>query len=126
MVVNQLSTWNGRAILPQPPDLTVETDASLLGWGAVSEGIRTGGLWSEEERAQHINLLELKGGAMAVKTFAKHERNMSDCRWTTRPQSFTSTAWGELDLKTLYTQCVSYGSGASSRELLSRRSIYLE
>ena len=68
--VNQLSTWNGRAILPQPPDLIVETDASLLGWGAVSEGIRTGGLWSEEERAQHINLLELKGGAMAVKMFA--------------------------------------------------------
>jgi len=74
--VNQLSTWNGKAILPQPPDLIVETDASLLGWGAVSEGIRTGGLWSEEERAQHINLLELKGGAMAVKTFAKHERNI--------------------------------------------------
>jgi len=47
---------------------------------------------------------------------------MSDCGWTTRPQSFTSTAWGELDLKTLYTQRVSYGSGASSGELLSMQS----
>ena len=39
-----------------------------------------GGLLSEEERAQHINLLELKGGAMAVKMFASTRgTHMSDC-----------------------------------------------
>ena len=74
--VHQLTTWNGRAILSQTPDLVVETDASLLGWGAVSEGVRTGGLWSEKERTQHINCLELMAGALAVRTFAKHKRNI--------------------------------------------------
>ena len=74
--VHQLTTWNGRAILSQTPDLVVETDASLLGWGAVSEGMRTGGLWSEKERTQHINCLELMAGALAVRTFAKHKRNI--------------------------------------------------
>ena len=73
--VHQLTTWNGRAILSQTPDLVVETDASLLGWGAVPEGMRTGGLWSEKERTQHINCLELMAGALAVRTFAKHKRN---------------------------------------------------
>ena len=42
--VHQLATWNGRTILSKTPDLVVESDASLLGWGAVSGGLRTGGL----------------------------------------------------------------------------------
>ena len=74
--VHHLTTWNGRTILSQTPDLVVETDASLLGWGAVS-GVCTGGLWSEKERTQHINSLELMAGALAVRTFAKHKRNSS-------------------------------------------------
>ena len=60
--------WNGRSILPQ-------TDASLLGWGAVS-GSSTGGLWSEAERTRHINLLELTGGAFATQAFTKNQRNI--------------------------------------------------
>ena len=74
--VHQVTTWNGRAIISQTPDLVVETDASLLGWGAVSGEVRTGGLWSEKERTQHINCLELMAGALAVRTFAKHKRNI--------------------------------------------------
>ena len=55
------------------PDLTIKTDASLLGWGAVAEGANTGGLWSEEERQSHINHLELMGAALAVQTYTKDE-----------------------------------------------------
>ena len=46
---NNLENWNGKAMLEPTPDMIAETDASLLGWGAVSEGVRTGGLWSEGE-----------------------------------------------------------------------------
>ena len=46
------------------------------GLAAVSEGMRSGGLWSEKERTQHINCLELMAGALAVRTFAKHKRNI--------------------------------------------------
>ena len=53
MVGSGATEWNGRPIHPRPPDLTIETDASLLGWGAIADGVSTGGLWSETERKQH-------------------------------------------------------------------------
>ena len=58
------------------PNMTMETDASLLGWGAVSSGVRTNGLWSEKERTFHINHLELMAGTFAVKTFARQQRDI--------------------------------------------------
>ena len=67
----ELPKWNGRPIHPPPPDLTIETDASLLGWGAVANGVCTGGLWSEEERQSHINQLEMLGAALAVQCYAR-------------------------------------------------------
>ena len=42
------------------PDLTLTTDASNLGWGAVCGDTSTGGFWSFEEQRHHINFLELK------------------------------------------------------------------
>ena len=33
--INQMSTWNGRSIITPAPDLTLTTDASLRGWGAM-------------------------------------------------------------------------------------------
>ena len=74
--IKQLPQWNGRSIPSPLPDITVETDASLLGWGAAANGTSTGGLWSDEERSQHINHLELMGGAFAIKTFLKGRRNI--------------------------------------------------
>ena len=71
--MQHLEKWNGKPVLPSKPGLVLETDASLLGWGARCEEIPTGGLWSLEERNQlHINCLELLWGALAVKTFAKN------------------------------------------------------
>ncbi len=67
-----LDAWNGRAILTPPPDLVIETDASKQGWGAACMDMRTGGLWSQNERLLHINCLELLAGAFAVKCFAKN------------------------------------------------------
>ena len=37
------------------PTLTLTTDASMLGWGAVLATQSTGGLWSSTERQNHIN-----------------------------------------------------------------------
>ena len=42
------------------PDLTLTTDASNMGWGAVCGNNFTGGLWSIEEQRNHINHHELK------------------------------------------------------------------
>ena len=44
-----------------------------LGGGAVCKEVRTGGLWSQNERLLHINCLELLAGAFAVKCFTKNQ-----------------------------------------------------
>ena len=73
--LTQLDAWNGRAILTPPPNLqlVIETDASTQGWGAVCNGVRFGGLWSQAERLHHINCLELLAGAFALKSFTKNQ-----------------------------------------------------
>ncbi|XP_044146965.1 uncharacterized protein LOC122935270 [Bufo gargarizans] len=69
--IGNLQAWNGEAICGPRPDFTVESDASLLGWGAHCEGISTGGRWSVEESPLHINALELLAGSFAIRSFAK-------------------------------------------------------
>ena len=69
---NNLVAWNGRALLHQSTDLTIETDASLQGWGAHCQGISTGGRWPRQESPYHINCLELLAGSLAVQCFTKN------------------------------------------------------
>ena len=75
--IQDLQWWRdhlaGREII-QP--LVIKTDASLTGWGAVCQGIRTGGLWSVQEQQQHINVLELKAGMFAVQAFTKDQQRI--------------------------------------------------
>ena len=41
-------------------DVVLTTDASLLGWRAVYNNLKTRGVWDFQERQFHINVLELK------------------------------------------------------------------
>ena len=63
-------------VITQDPDLTMETDASMLGWGAVCQASRTGGLWFQTEWRCHINYLELLAAWFRVRAFAKDKRNI--------------------------------------------------
>ena len=67
-----LDAWNGRTLLHPSPDLIIKTDASRLGCGAVCQGVRIGGLWSQMEQKLHINCLELLAGSFAIKRFTKN------------------------------------------------------
>ena len=49
-----------------PPNTTLTTDASLLGWGACINDVSTGGPWSNEEKQFHINVLELKAVFLGI------------------------------------------------------------
>ena len=40
--LHKVSRWNGRSLQTTPPELEIETDASLTGWGAYCQGILTG------------------------------------------------------------------------------------
>jgi hypothetical protein len=64
-----LDAWNGKAVLLPQPDLVIETDASTKGWGAVCQGVRSGGPWSPSEKFLHINCLELLAGAFAIQSY---------------------------------------------------------
>ena len=70
-VSSTLHEHNSQDITPPPFDLTIRTDASLLGWGATCNGMSTGGRWSVEMAEQHINCLELKAAILALKAFLR-------------------------------------------------------
>ena len=57
------------------PDLRIESDASLIGWGTSCQGTQMGGSWSQQEKTLHINGLELLAATLAVKTFLKDQEN---------------------------------------------------
>ena len=61
---------NSRQIRLSDPDLELFTDASLLGWGAHTETLQTGGKWHESELA-HINVLELKAILFGLKSLCR-------------------------------------------------------
>ena len=66
-----------------PVDVTLYSDASLMGWGAVMDNISTGGRWSTVEARKHINYLELLAALFALKCFhtslsGKHVKLMID------------------------------------------------
>ena len=51
----------------------LRTDASNHGWGALSEGISTGGRWSLQEAQLHINALELLTVFLGLKALSSLE-----------------------------------------------------
>ena len=50
----------GIPISLSPPEISMETDASTIGWGCRIESHLSQGLWSQQERQLHINILELR------------------------------------------------------------------
>jgi len=62
-----LTHWNEWTTLWRPVQVTFQSDASLAGWGAVCNGVRTGGSWTPQEK--HINCLELLATDLAMKLF---------------------------------------------------------
>jgi len=58
-------------------DYTLETDASLTGWGVRYGDSRAHGHWTNEQQVFHINKLELIAIEYGLKTFFKEFRNKS-------------------------------------------------
>ena len=53
--------------------MTIQTDASLAGWGAHCQGMKTGA-WTQEETFFHINVLELKAVYLGLLTFTTNRK----------------------------------------------------
>ena len=63
-----------------PIDTAIYTDASLDGWGAVCEKPETGGMWTKQEQALHINALELLGAKLGLFSFFKDKKDIKHIR----------------------------------------------
>ena len=66
---------NKKKISHGVPSHVLKTDASNEGWGAIFENNIANGQWSEEEKAEHINVKELKAvynGLLALCSHIKH------------------------------------------------------
>ena len=51
------------------PEITIQTDASLQGWGVVLDYTEIGRRWDSSENQCHINYLELLTISLALKSF---------------------------------------------------------
>jgi hypothetical protein len=66
---------SGRPLIFPAPDLSIASDASLSGWGAVCKDLRTGGPWTRDESKEHINFLELLAALKALQCFTATARD---------------------------------------------------
>ncbi|XP_074643979.1 uncharacterized protein LOC141900830 [Tubulanus polymorphus] len=75
--IQEIQNHNGKSVISPDPDLTITTDASHLGGGAVVEGtgLVTQGLWSPQEASKHINVLELMVVQLALGASAGDKEN---------------------------------------------------
>lgn len=95
-IKDDLIWWKENAALGVNPIRTmkfnakINSDASLSGWGAFSEGIRIGGFWNPGEKEHHINYLELLASFLALKSFA---RNLTNCEILLRIDNTTAISY---------------------------------
>ena len=67
---------NPKRISLRNADVTLQTDASNLGWGAKGENTEAiGGKWAGEDKFQHINYLELKAALLGLQALYDNLRN---------------------------------------------------
>lgn len=71
-------------------ELEIYTDASLSGWGAVSDGCTVNGKWKDVEKTRHINYLELTAAFLGLKSFAQ---NVTNCAVLLRIDNTTAISY---------------------------------
>ena len=71
--------WFQAPITRGQADLTIETDASLKGWGCncQSLNISAGGPWKQNEANNHINVLELQAVYFALQALCNDKHDIS-------------------------------------------------
>ena len=66
---------SGKLLSHGNPDIIIRTDSSSYAWGAVCDDKSTHGMWTDEERGCHINVLEIKGAMLGIQSLCKHLHN---------------------------------------------------
>ncbi|XP_072166762.1 uncharacterized protein [Diadema setosum] len=64
----------GKPFTTPAPSMTILTDASTMGWGAVLNSVQVQGTWGERDKGQHINVLEMRAIQNALFAFKDRVR----------------------------------------------------
>ena len=96
MALQEIRWWLNNAItlhrdIQHPrPSVTIQSDASKLGWGAVFGAQKTGGRWTPLETESHINVLELLAAFFALKCYCS---KMGNCHIQLQIDNTTAIAY---------------------------------
>ena len=116
--VKKIEIYNGRILIQLPAQALLQTDVSLTGWGAVWEGMKTGGTWNQQERRMHIIEMELLALKLVLETFLKAQEIKS--LHTQMDKIVTLTYFLKMgDTKNLQMVCLS----KQIRKLLLRKKV---
>lgn len=93
--IKNLKDYNGKIIRPSAPQIYIESDASLIGWGAILKDGNftqnsTQGRWNARESLLHINKLELRAIYFSLLALCKFYNN---CHICVRSDSATAVAY---------------------------------
>ena len=77
LVAEPCNVMKGSDLHPKDHSIQLFTDASNEGWGAHLDQSSTKGLWSDQEKRLHINVLELKAVSLALRSFKDQCQNQT-------------------------------------------------
>ena len=75
-VIEDITQCSGRLFQVPKIDIYIQSDASLIGRGAVSGSLSASGRWSQSESEHHINYLELLASFHALQCFVSNSRSI--------------------------------------------------
>ncbi|GFN74729.1 transposon ty3-i Gag-Pol polyprotein [Plakobranchus ocellatus] len=86
-----------KSLVREKPRATIKSDSSGYAWGAVMNKTDSGtsnsvthGMWRDNERKEHINVLELKAAMLAVQSLC---RELTDCHVRIEIDNTTAVAY---------------------------------
>ncbi len=88
--LNRDNTLVGAPFPPEPYSHVIFTDACLTGWGGLLGDEHVSGVWSEDERSWHINMLELQAVILSLLQF---ERQLRGANLLVRTDNTTTVAY---------------------------------
>jgi len=76
VIAEHIIQCNGRLFKVPKIDFYIQSDARLIGWGAVSGSLSASGRWSQSESEHHINNLELLASFHSLQCYVSNLRSI--------------------------------------------------
>ncbi|GFN87753.1 hypothetical protein PoB_001425900 [Plakobranchus ocellatus] len=81
---------SNKSLIMSKPKAVIKTDASSYAWGAVMNHVTTHGMWSDSEKKDHINTLELRAAMLGIQSLCQ---KLSNCSLRVEMDNTTAVAY---------------------------------